>query len=288
MGGYLYLSDHVREFNLLSGLDHECIVKYYDLIETNYPEITHGKPSTPSSTTSPSPSPTASPTNSAKSSLSSYSSAGVQDGKFYLVMEWLGDGCNLTSWIRNNAQRSFESIRCILKKLFEAMEYLAVKEIAHHDIKLDNIIFNEESSSLKLIDFGVSEHCPGDESYCSFGTPAYQAPEILTRSDPSKPVSGHKSDMWSIGIVAYQLIHPDGLLPFGGDSVMEVFDSIINCKPDLSMISDRSLKDLIVKLLDKNPKNRINAAEALFHPFITGKKSSFLDEIISKIKSIFN
>lgn len=278
-----FLIELLSEFNLLTGLDHECIVKYYDLIETNYEEIlgiatksVDGDSSSITSTSSDTKkslsTPECSPPGSPSSSLSSYSSSGVKDGKIYLVMEWLGDGCNLTSWLRNSNQ-SINCVREILKKLFEAMVYLQSKEIAHHDIKLDNIIYNERNGSLKIIDFGVSEVCLGDESYSAFGTPAYQAPEILTRSDASKAISGHKSDMWSIGVVAYQLGNKEGRLPFEGDSVMQVFDGIINNEPDLSVIKDFNLKDLIKKLLKKDPKERITAAEALHHPFIKGEAS---------------
>lgn len=163
---------------MLTGLDHECIVKYYDFIETNYEEVEVEGDSISSFNSSPPSSPT--------SSLSSYSSAGLKDGKIYLVMEWLGDGCNLSHWMAGTKDsRSLESVKCILRKLMEALEYLKGVGITHHDIKLDNIIFNESQQTVKLIDFGVSESCSNDESFCAYGTPAYQAPEILTRSDPS-------------------------------------------------------------------------------------------------------
>ena len=277
---------------MLTGLDHECIVKYYDLIETNYEnqevkddEIVKTETSTSITiTTSSSMSPPSSPT----SSLSSYYSNGFKDGKIYLVMEWLGDGCNLSNWMSSTREnRSLDSVKCIIKKLIEAVEYLKQVEIAHHDIKLDNLIFNESNQTVKLIDFGVSEYCPNDESYCAFGTPAYQAPEILTRSNPCKAISGHKSDMWSLGVVAYQLANPEGKLPFEGESVMEVFDGIIHDKPNFSIIKNDKLRDLIKKLLKKNPKSRLTASEALKHPFITDETGSwYLNKICKVFKSI--
>lgn len=274
-------------------MNHECIVKYYDLIETNYSlGINDQNGSNESETDSISSTNTVnSDVTSPSISLSSYSSAGMKDGKIYLVMEWLGDGCNLTNWILKTSEtsRNLNCIREILKKLFEAMEYLVKHEIVHHDIKLDNIIYNEENGSVKIIDFGVSELCPNDESYSSFGTPAYQAPEILTRSDPSKPISGHKSDIWSIGVVAYQLAQKEGKLPFEGDSVMQVFDGIINNEPDFSVIKDVQLKDLIMKLLKKDPKERITASEALHHQFVKGEGSNdkhLWKRIVKNFKSI--
>lgn len=289
-----------REFELLNGLDHDCIVKYYDLIETNYDEdqerkaCNNGSESNKRSTcdNDPTKSDTSSTTS---SSLASYSSAGIKDGKMYLVMEWLGDGCNLTTWTSTPKQVNLDQIREILKKLLEGLEYLRVKEISHHDIKLDNIIYDEVRGTVKIIDFGVSEHCPKDESYCAYGTPAYQAPEILQRSDPSKPLSGHKMDMWSLGIVAYQLGNLQSKLPFEGDSVMQVFDSIINDSPDYSLIQCKELKDLVKGLLKKNPKNRLSAIEALNHSFFTVKTpqkkpfvySNILGNVTDFIKSIF-
>ena len=291
---------YFREFDMLTALDHECIVKYYDLIETNYEnqetqENQENQDNQENQETQENQHEIASETNSITqpllpssptSSLSSYSSAGVKDGKIYLVMEWLGEGCNLSSWIgATRENRNLDSVRCILKKLFEAVEYLRTVQISHHDIKLDNVIFNETEQTVKLIDFGVSEPCPDDESFCAFGTPAYQAPEILTRSDPSKPISGHKSDMWSLGVVAYQLANPDGRLPFEGESVMEVFDGIIHDKPDFSIITNDKLRDLIKGLLKKNPKKRLTASEALNHPFLTG--DTYLNCICKAFKSIF-
>ena len=272
----------------MTGLNHECIVKYYDLIETTYEE-TLGSDSDSVSLSSTSSCKTANQPASPSNSLASYSSAGIKDGIIYLVMEWLGDGCNLTNWIRStSSSRNLNCVREILKKLFEATEYLIKEGIVHHDIKLDNIIYNESNGSVKMIDFGVSEVCPGDDSFSSYGTPAYQAPEILIRSDPSKPISGHKSDMWSVGVVAYQLANKEGQLPFEGDTVMEVFDRIINTDPDFSIIKNAHLKDLIEKLLKKDPKERITAAEALHHPFIKGEpdEKTWI-KILTRIKKAF-
>ena len=203
-------------------------------------------------------------------------------------MEWLGDGCNLTNWItKTREERSIESIRAILKQLLEALEYLKRHQISHHDIKLDNIIFNDADQSVKLIDFGVSESCPDDKSYCAFGTPAYQAPEILLRSDPAIPISGHKSDIWSLGVVAYQLGNPEGRLPFEGESIFEVFEGIIRAKPDYSLIKNSQLRDLIRKLLRKNPKQRFSSAEALNHSFFTGHNEKYSLRIGNYFSSVF-
>ena len=252
---------------MLSRLDHECIVKYYDLIETDYNDYTNNNDSANNNDCSnnnyynnndnfndkfndndnnnDNNNNSRVPSSPTSSLSSSYSSTGFKDGKIYLIMEWLGDGCNLYKWIRQNPNPSTRKLQVILRQVLGALEYLNTMEISHHDIKLDNLIFNEQKGTVKIIDFGVSEHCPGDESFCAFGTPAYQSPELLSRSDPSKPISGHKIDTWSLGIVAYQLAHESGKLPFEGESLMEVFDKIIHTEPDYSLIKNQKLEDLI-------------------------------------------
>jgi len=302
-----YIIIIIREFELLKGLNHEGIVKYYDLIETDYLDEEGSESTCSSAPSSPLKSSTSSTTS---SSLASYSSAGMKDGKIYLVMEWLGDGCNLTHWIQQEKNPRRRNIKGILKRLLEAIQYLQEHEITHHDIKLDNIIYDSLTGSVKIIDFGVSEHCPRDESYSAFGTPAYQAPELFTKPSPCDEkyfVSGHKLDVWAVGVVAYQLANEEGALPFDGDSLMEIFDTIIHRDPNWHLLKQNSnnndLKDLIsskcnriirhllmlLELLNKNPNERLSVKEALNHAYF---KSSSTDNnqpsIKNIIKSIFN
>jgi serine/threonine protein kinase len=81
------------------------------------------------------------------------------------------------------------------------------KQICHRDIKLENLIFYEETETVKIIDFGFATGCKEKlKVFC--GTPSYMAPEIVAK----KEYSGAAADVWSSGVVMYVMLTGD--LPF--------------------------------------------------------------------------
>lgn len=250
---------------MLRGLSHPNIVKYYDLIETFKETADDDSIQTDSDSNS-------TTTTSTASSLASYRSN--DDGKIFLVMEWLGDGTNLSK-----AHLTAEQRKSVLKQLLQALVYLHDNEIAHHDIKPDNIIYCPQSDKLTLIDFGVAERCINDESFCGFGTPAYQPPELVHRQPAEAAISGSKADVWSAGVVAFQLASETFDLPFEGDTVYAVFESIVKSQIPFSAVKDTKLRALLRGLLEKNPKHRLSAREALEHAYFTDRKLSWWTRI---------
>eukprot|EP00579_Thalassiosira_antarctica_P016349 CAMPEP_0201946586 /NCGR_PEP_ID=MMETSP0903-20130614/54496_1 /ASSEMBLY_ACC=CAM_ASM_000552 /TAXON_ID=420261 /ORGANISM="Thalassiosira antarctica, Strain CCMP982" /LENGTH=390 /DNA_ID=CAMNT_0048489689 /DNA_START=295 /DNA_END=1462 /DNA_ORIENTATION=- len=110
----------------------------------------------------------------------------------------------------------------IIKSLLEAVQYLHNNDIVHRDIKPENVLFesNEEGSSVKLIDFGLSRTHGINESAMTnqVGTLYYMSPGVLQgKYDRS-------CDLWSIGIVSYILLC--GYPPFNGSSDYEIHDAI--------------------------------------------------------------
>jgi len=101
------------------------------------------------------------------------------------------------------------------------------------------------------------------------GSPEYVAPEILMCMAYDEAV-----DMWSIGIIIYILL--TGCFPFWSENVQTLYQKIMNgsyrwpAKPEVS----ESAKDLVRRLLEKNPKKRMTAAECLEHPWICGQSVS--------------
>ena len=83
------------------------------------------------------------------------------------------------------------------------------QQICHRDIKIDNIIYNEESKKVKIIDFGFAISAKEPIRTIS-GTPAYQAPELLM----NREYLGPPADMWAVGVMMYVLL--TGFLPFKG------------------------------------------------------------------------
>ncbi|GMJ14762.1 calcium dependent protein kinase 1 [Hibiscus trionum] len=139
--------------------------------------------------------------------------------------------------------------------------------VMHRDLKPENFLFvnEEEDSPLKVIDFGLSIFLkPGDKLSAVVGSPYYVAPEVL------KKCYGPEADVWSAGVIIYVLL--SGVPPFWGESEQEIFDEIL--KGELDFKSDpwpsisQSAKDLVSKMLTKDPKKRITAYQVLCHSWI--------------------
>ncbi|XP_067467772.1 death-associated protein kinase 2 [Thunnus thynnus] len=156
-----------------------------------------------------------------------------------------------------------------MKQILEGLGFMHSKNIAHFDLKPENIMLSDKVSpnpNIKLIDFGLAHRFHQGEEYRSTsGTPQYIAPEAIN----SEPLST-AADMWSIGVITYILL--SGLSPFQGDTDEETLKNIIALKYEFedqyfSMTSDMA-KDFIQKLLMKNPSERMTAEECLLHPWI--------------------
>ncbi|AWP04937.1 putative death-associated protein kinase 2-like [Scophthalmus maximus] len=156
-----------------------------------------------------------------------------------------------------------------MKQILEGLGFMHSKNIAHFDLKPENIMLSDKVSpnpNIKLIDFGLA-HCfhQGEEYRSSSGTPQYIAPEVIN----SEPLST-ASDMWSIGVITYILL--SGLSPFQGETDEDTLKNVIAMKYEFFeryfSTTSSMAKDFILKLLVKNPKDRMTAEECLLHPWI--------------------
>lgn len=148
-----------------------------------------------------------------------------------------------------------------------ALEYVHKLGILYRDLKPENVLLDHKGN-IRLTDFGLSKagvnnHSSGANSFC--GTPEYIAPEVLLRQGHGRAV-----DWWSLGALLYEML--TGLPPFYSKNRNAMFNSIISADvkfPDY--ISDTS-KDLLQKLLVRDPNHRLgsgegDAAELKVHPF---------------------
>nr|CAD70165.1 calcium-dependent protein kinase [Landoltia punctata] len=139
--------------------------------------------------------------------------------------------------------------------------------VMHRDLKPENFLLStkDPGAALKATDFGLSVFIEEGKVYRSIvGSAYYVAPEVLMRS------YGKEIDVWSAGIIVYILL--SGVPPFWGETEKKIFDSIM--KDDIDFQSDpwpsisASAKDLVSKMLTRDPKKRITAAQVLDHPWI--------------------
>lgn len=98
----------------------------------------------------------------------------------------------------------------IFQQLLVVVQYLAQIGISHHDLKPENITYNERTKEIRLFDFGLAVQTHGRRTNTLSGSPLYMAPEILSRKSHC-PI---KSDSWALGVILYFMLV--GETPFHG------------------------------------------------------------------------
>ncbi|XP_073903268.1 calcium/calmodulin-dependent protein kinase kinase 1 isoform X6 [Castor canadensis] len=161
-----------------------------------------------------------------------------------------------------------EQARLYLRDIILGLEYLHCQKIVHRDIKPSNLLLGDDGH-VKIADFGVSNQFEGNDAQLSStaGTPAFMAPEAI--SDSGQSFSGKALDVWATGVTLYCFIY--GKCPFIDEYILALHRKIKNeavVFPEEPEVSEE-LKDLILKMLDKNPETRIGVPDIKLHPWVT-------------------
>jgi len=172
---------------------------------------------------------------------------------YYIVMEKCDeDLTNIMKKYQNGIPDSL--IKGILLQLNEAFKVMLSKNIIHRDLKPQNILIkyiSQNSFIIKLADFGLSREFNNKSFSTGGGTPIYMAPEIYYAKGNYIPI---KCDLWSIGVIIYELKFKDKSLSFYKGIIPKRFDN-------------RLLDDLVRKLIVEDPNKRINWNDYFNHPF---------------------
>ncbi|XP_008330012.1 death-associated protein kinase 2 isoform X2 [Cynoglossus semilaevis] len=185
-----------------------------------------------------------------------------------LILEFVSGG-ELFDFIAEKEVLLESEAITFMKQILEGLRFMHGKNIAHFDLKPENIMLSDKSApnpTIKLIDFGLAHRFLPDEEYkCSSGTPQYLAPEVIN----SEPLTT-AADMWSIGVITYILI--SGLSPFQGDNDDETLLNVLATKYEFydQYFSNTSsmAKGFIDRLLVKDSNERMTAEDCLHHPWI--------------------
>ena len=203
--------------------------------------------------------------------------------RIYFVMPFLSGG-ELFQHLRKFRTFDEEKVRFYGAQIALALEYLHSKGIVYRDLKPENILMDEDGY-LKLADFGMAKKLKDDEKAMSFcGTPEYLAPEIITMEGHDK-----NADWWSFGILLFEMLC--GLPPFYVENLDKMYDMIKNnpVKFPKRITLSEDAKDVIKKLLEKNPKKRLGAQNGIEeikkHPFFASL--DFDDIVQKKLKAPF-
>ncbi|TKY61335.1 Phosphoenolpyruvate carboxylase kinase 2 [Spatholobus suberectus] len=156
----------------------------------------------------------------------------------------------------------------LARQLLEAVAHCHALGLAHRDIKPDNLLF-DDGNNLRLSDFGSAEWFGEGRSMSGVvGTPYYVAPEVLMGRQYDEKV-----DVWSSGVILYTMLA--GIPPFYGDSAAEIFEAVLRANLRFPTRIFRTVsapaKDLLRKMICRDPSRRISAHQALRHPWILSR-----------------
>jgi len=187
---------------------------------------------------------------------------GEHEGQPYLVMEYL-QGETLKQTL-GNGPLPIDRVLELASQIADALEAAHAKSIIHRDIKPANI-FVIDGRHAKVLDFGLARTLTSGagndqdptaaltKEGAAPGTLPYMSPEQLR----SEPVD-QRTDLFSFGIVLYEMLA--GRHPFRGNTPVEIAGSILLENPDLSQFPS-SVRTLLLKLLTKEPEQRIRSAK---------------------------
>ncbi|XP_035207036.1 testis-specific serine/threonine-protein kinase 1-like [Stegodyphus dumicola] len=175
--------------------------------------------------------------------------------RVYIFMELVERG-DLLSYIKTRGKLLEKEARHYFSQMVSALKYLHSIEIAHRDLKCENIMINNRDE-IKIIDFGFCRCAVNDkgrrelsQTYC--GSTAYAAPEVL-QGTPYNPMM---YDVWSLGCVLFIMV--TGTMPFDDSNVRKMVSYQLrrHIKYPTSSNVNQCIKDLISRMLEPDVTRR--------------------------------
>jgi serine/threonine protein kinase len=187
----------------------------------------------------------------------------TDDNYDYLVTELLPNG----TLLRHLNHRSFfpeRDARLLFKDMFDGLCYLhEIVGVAHLDLKLENVMIDSNSRA-RIIDFGSA--CPFStlmKTTLKCGSHPYCSPEMLTGQ-----IVTSKTDIWSLGVLLYTLVV--GQFPFCAVDESLLTSKIVFDEVTFPTTASDEFKDLVQKMLEKDPTKRITLSGIASHPWVIG------------------
>jgi eukaryotic-like serine/threonine-protein kinase len=170
--------------------------------------------------------------------------AGEEHDLAYIAMEFL-KGKDLLPYTKNPNLLPLAKALSLVERVAEALHHAHSLNIVHRDIKPANIMYDPDTDTAKVTDFGIARVTDSSKTKTGMvlGTPSYMSPEQLA----GKKIDG-RSDLFSLGVTLYQLTC--GRLPFEGESMAQLMFAIANTPHPNIRDYDPSLPDWMTDLID--------------------------------------
>ncbi|KAM4532599.1 serine/threonine-protein kinase ULK1 isoform 1-T1 [Fundulus diaphanus] len=195
----------------------------------------------------------------------------------YLVMEYCNGG-DLADYLHSKGTLSEDTIRVFLQQIAGAMKVLQTKGIIHRDLKPQNILLSyppgrkshSNNTCIKIADFGFARYLQSNMMAATLcGSPMYMAPEVIMSQNYDA-----KADLWSIGTIVFQCL--TGKAPFQASSPQDLrlfYEKNKNLSPNIPRETSSHLRNLLLGLLQRNHKDRMDFDEFFTHPFLDASSS---------------
>ncbi|KAK8546361.1 hypothetical protein V6N13_067586 [Hibiscus sabdariffa] len=189
-------------------------------------------------------------------------------GKIHLVLEYCKGG-DLSMYITRNGSVPEATAKHFMQQLAAGLQVLCDNNLIHRDLKPQNLLLstNDSRADLKIADFGFARSLqPRGLAETLCGSPLYMAPEIMQLQKYDA-----KADLWSVGAILFQLV--TGKTPFTGNNQIQLLQNIMKSTELLFPMGNNYLtadcKDLCLRLLRRNPVERLTFEEFFNHPFLS-------------------
>ncbi|XP_028829022.1 serine/threonine-protein kinase ULK1 isoform X4 [Denticeps clupeoides] len=195
----------------------------------------------------------------------------------YLVMEYCNGG-DLADYLHSKGTLSEDTIRVFLQQIAGAMRVLQAKGIIHRDLKPQNILLSHpagrkshsNNTCIKIADFGFARYLQNNMMAATLcGSPMYMAPEVIMSQNYDA-----KADLWSIGTIVFQCL--TGKAPFQASSPQDLrlfYEKNKNLIPNIPRETSSHLRHLLLGLLQRSHKDRMDFDDFFRHPFLEASSS---------------
>jgi serine/threonine protein kinase len=184
---------------------------------------------------------------------------------YYVVMEFCANG-RLSDYVARQGHLAEPTACKLMNDIGSALLYMHSIGIVHRDLKPENVLLDENDHA-KVSDFGLSRFAGEDELLATkCGSLCYAAPELSC----DQGYVGQQVDVWGLGIILYVMV--TGGVPWSSvKHYLQVITLMRKGQFSIPVSVSSSCRDLITKMMQPRPTDRITLDLALAHEWMTGK-----------------